>query len=242
MNYQGLLKEVVGRNPVRYAGMEGIRLTRRALLASASAGLAASALGIPASAQDRVLNQLVWDAYADPRLADLWQKDTGGTLKSEIHISDPQSVNRLRAGETKNWDFLNVNDPWAQNYLWPEKLIVEVPRDRFEPLYNEMLPKFKPPFNAPMSRDGQHLLGVVQRIETFDFVINTDKISTDTAEKEGWGIFNNPDFVAFGILAYEDWNVMDICMGAGVHPFKDKTDADVAKFRRRPSSGSRTPS
>ena len=43
----------------------------------------------------------------------MWQKDTGSKLKSEIHISDPQSVNRLRAGETKNWDFINVNNPWA---------------------------------------------------------------------------------------------------------------------------------
>ena len=82
-----------------------------------------------------------------------------------------------------------------------------------------------------MSVDGEHLLGVVQRTETFDFVVNTDVISPDTAKDEGWDLFNNPDFAQrYGILAYEDWNVMDICMGAGVHPFKDKTDADVAKF------------
>ena len=79
--------------------------------------------------------------------------------------------------------------------------------------------------------DSEHLLGVVQRTETFDFVVNTDVISPDTAKDEGWSLFNNPDFAQrYGILAYEDWNVMDICMGAGVHPFKDKTDADVAKF------------
>jgi spermidine/putrescine transport system substrate-binding protein len=232
MDDQGLLKEIVARNPVRNARMQGSRVTRRALLASASAGIAAAALGGPARAQDRVLNQLVWDGYADPRMADLWKKDTGGILKPEIHISDPQSVNRLRAGETKNFDFLNVNDPWARNYLWPEKLIVEVPRERFEPLYAQMFPKFKPPFKRAYSKDEQHLLGVVQRFETFDFVINTDKISNATAEKEGWSLFSNPDFnQRFGILAYDDWNVMDICLGAGVHPFKEKTDADVAKFK-----------
>src|SRR5262245_5348010 len=114
MDDQDLLKKIVARNPLRIAGMQGSRVTRRALLAGASAGLAAAALGGPARAEDRVLNQLVWDGYADPRMADLWKKDTGGTLKPEIHISDPQSVNRLRAGETKNFDFLNVNDPWAR--------------------------------------------------------------------------------------------------------------------------------
>ena len=170
MNYQGLLKEVVGRNPVRYAGMEGIRLTRRALLASASAGLAASALGIPASAQDRVLNLLTWDAYADPRLTELWQKQTQGTLKPEIHISDPQSVNRLRAGETKNFDFLNVNDPWARNYLWPEKLIVDCPASASSRSSCRCCRSSSRPSSAAYSEDGQHLLGVVQRFETFDFV------------------------------------------------------------------------
>ncbi len=233
MDNQNILRQIVGRNPVRYAGMEGYRITRRALLASAAASSAVGTFGRAARSQDRVLNQLVWDGYADPRMADLWKKETGGTLKPEIHISDPQSLNRLRAGETKNFDFLNVNDPWAKNYLWPEKLIVEVPRDRFEPLYGQMVPKFHPPFKRAYSKDEQHLLGVVQRFETFDFVVNTDKISVDTAEKEGWSLFSNPDFnQRFGILAYDDWNVIDICLGAGIHPFKEKTQADVDKFKQ----------
>lgn len=232
MNSDHMLRKLSAHNPVRYAGQTGLEMTRRRLLASmgAAGALALTGAGSRAMAQDdRTLNLLCWDAYADPRLAEMWLKDTGTKLKSEIHISDPQSLNRLRAGETKNWDFINVNDPWAKNYFWPEKLIVELPRDRFEPLYDKMLPKFKPPYARAMSRDGQHLLGVVQRLETFDIAINTDKISVETAENEGWDMFNNADF-KFGVLAYEDWNVMDLCMIAGVHPYKDKSDADIAKF------------
>jgi len=227
-----MLRKLAAHNPVRNAGQKGFEMTRRRLLAhlGAAGALALTGAGSRAMAQDdRTLNLLCWDAYADPRLAEMWLKDTGSKLKSEIHISDPQSLNRLRAGETKNWDFINVNDPWAKNYFWPEKLIVDLPRERFDPLYEVMLPKFKPPYARAMSRDGQHLLGVVQRLETFDIAINTDKISIETAENEGWDMFNNADF-KFGVLAYEDWNVMDLCMIAGVHPYKDKTDADVAKF------------
>ena len=82
---------------------------------------------------------------------------------------------------------LNVNNPWARNQLWPEKLIVELPRDRFEPLFKEMLPKFKPPYHCAVSVDGEHLLGVVQRIETFDFVVNTDVISRRHGREGGLG-------------------------------------------------------
>ncbi|MBL8905193.1 MAG: extracellular solute-binding protein [Rhizobiales bacterium] len=232
MNSDHMLKTLAARNPVRYAGQKGFEMTRRRLLAhlGAAGALALTGAGSRAMAQeDRTLNLLCWDAYADPRLAEMWLKDTGSKIKSEIHISDPQSLNRLRAGETKNWDFINVNDPWAKNFFWPEKLIVDLPRERFDPLYEAMLPKFKPPYARAMSRDGQHLLGVVQRLETFDIAINTDKISVEMAENEGWDMFNNADF-KFGVLAYEDWNVMDLCMIAGVHPYKDKTEADVAKF------------
>lgn len=232
MNSDHMLRKLAAHNPVRNAGQKGFEMTRRRLLAhlGAAGALALTGAGSRAIAQDdRSLNLLCWDAYADPRLAEMWLKDTGTKLKSEIHISDPQSLNRLRAGETKNWDFINVNDPWAKNFFWPEKLIVDLPRERFDPLYEVMLPKFKPPYARAMSRDGQHLLGVVQRLETFDIAINTDKISIETAENEGWDMFNNADF-KFGVLAYEDWNVMDLCMIAGVHPYKDKTDADVAKF------------
>ena len=231
MRKEETLKRLAGRNPVRFAGQKGFELTRRRLLAylGGAGAYLASGAGRELLAQERTLNLLCWDAYADPRLAELWTKDMSSKLKTEIHISDPQSLNRLRAGETKNWDFINVNNPWAQNYMWPEKLIKDLPRDRFEPLYEKMIPKFKPPYKWAMSREGDALLGVIQRLETFDSAINTDKISIETAKNEGWDMYNNPDF-KFGILAYEDWNVMHLCMIAGIHPYKDKGDAEIAKF------------
>ena len=228
-----LLRALSARNPVRDMGHRSMAATRRQILAGMGAAAALSATGAlrPAAAADRPLNMLTWDAYADPRLLDMWRDKSGTPLNPEIHISDPTSVNRLRAGETNVWDLINVNNPWARKDMWPNELIRELPRDRFEPLYNAMLPKFKPPYHWAMSVDGEHLLGVVQRLETFDFVVNADVIAPATAKDEGWDLFNNADFAQrYGILAYEDWNVMDICMGAGVHPFKEKTDEEVAKF------------
>lgn len=188
MNSDHMLRKLASRNPIRLAGQNGFEITRRRLLAhlGAAGAMALAGAGTRASAEERTLNLLCWDAYADPRLAEMWLKDTGTRLKSEIHISDPQSLNRLRAGETKNWDFINVNDPWARNYFWPEKLIIALPRDRFDPLYEKMMPKFKPPYARAMSREGDALLGVVQRLETFDMAINTDKLSTPDQRCIGW--------------------------------------------------------
>ena len=227
MDQTRALRRLAARNPVRDMGLRTMAMTRRRLMGGLAAAGALAATG--ARAQSRDLSLLTWDAYADPRLLDMWRRETGGGIRYEIHISDPTSVNRLRAGETAVWDFINVNNPWARTQLWPAGLIRALPRDRFEPLYAQMKPKFAPPYHWAMSEDGENLLGVVQRYETFDFVINSDTIAPATAKEQGWALFDDPS-LRYGILAYEDWNVMDICMGAGVHPFRPKTDADFAAF------------
>jgi spermidine/putrescine transport system substrate-binding protein len=231
MTHDARLRALAARNPLARPMQRSA--SRRRFLQGMAAGIAAAgSLPLAARAQGtRPLSLLTWDAYADPRLLDLWRSTSGEDVRYEIHISDPTSVNRLRAGETAVWDFVNLNNPWARQVLWPEGLIVDLPMDRFAPLYEQMKPKFHLPYPWAMSEDGEHLLGVVQRYETFDFVINSDVIDPETAKDEGWDLFNNPDFARrYGILAYEDWNVMDICMGAGVHPFRIKTDEEVARF------------
>ena len=230
MNKHRMLEAMAARNPLRQNLQHSA--TRRQFLQTVAAGAAVSMLPSGAFAQsDRALSLLTWDAYADPNLLNLWREQFDVDVRYEIHISDPTSVNRLRAGETSVWDFINVNNPWARNVMWPAGLIKELPRDRFDPLYAQMDEKFALPYHWAMSEDQENLLGIVQRYETFDFVINPDVISPELAKDEGWDLFNNPDFAGrYGILAYEDWNVMDICMGAGVHPFKVKSDEEVARF------------
>jgi len=228
MNRDKLLRSMAASNPLR-AGAAMQSVNRRQFLAGLAASAAVGACG--SADKQHELALLTWDAYADPRLLDLWREQTGGSLRYEIHISDPTSVNRLRAGETTVWDFINLNNPWARKQLFPEGLIRELPRERFEPLYEQMFAKFKPPYHWAMSEDGQHLLGVVQRFETFDFAINSEVISPQLARNEGWDLFNNPDFAnRYGLLAYEDWNVMQMCMGAGIHPFREKSEDDYEKF------------
>jgi spermidine/putrescine transport system substrate-binding protein len=225
LRYEKETRALAARNPLTGRASP---LTRRQFLGAAAA---AAASGCAPGDRRRQLALLTWDAYADPRLLDLWRERTGGSIRYEIHVSDPTSVNRLRAGETAVWDFINLNNPWARRELWPAGLIRDLPRERFEPLYDGMFEKFAAPYHWAMSEDGGHLLGVVQRFETFDFVVNARVISPALAKDEGWDIFNDPDMSGrYGILAYEDWNVMDICMGAGVHPFRDKTEAHYAAF------------
>ena len=229
MNEDKLLKQMLKRDPVR-----GAAATRRQVLQGIGAGAlalgAGSALTGRAQAADN-LAMLTWDGYVDPRVLDGFTDQYGTGIDYELHTSDPDSVNKLRAGETRIWDIINLNNPWAREMMWPEGLIVELDRARFDPYFEAMLPMFQPPYKWAMSLDNEHLLGVCQRVDTFDFVVNTDIVSADMAKDEGWDLFNNPDMAGrYGILAYDNWNIMHICMAAGLHPFKEKTDDQVATF------------
>ena len=229
MNEDKLLKQMLKRDPVR-----GAAATRRQVLQGIGAGAlalgAGSALTGRAQAADN-LAMLTWDGYVDPRVLDGFTDQYGTGIDYELHTSDPDSVNKLRAGETQIWDIINLNNPWAREIMWPEGLIIELDRARFDPYFEAMLPMFQPPYKWAMSLDNEHLLGVCQRVDTFDFVVNTDIVSADMAKDEGWDLFNNPDMAGrYGILAYDNWNIMHICMAAGLHPFKEKTDDQVATF------------
>lgn len=232
MDYTRLVKQLAHSNPLRSSPMNR-RTALKGLGATAAAAGVASMMPGMARAADRELTMLTWDGYVDNRVIDTFTERHNTNIKYELHTSDPDSVNKLRAGQTKIWDIINLNNPWAREIMWPEKLIVELPRERFEPYFDKMLPMFKPPYKWAMSQDEAHLLGVCQRVDTFDFVVNTNKISADMGKDQGWDLFHDPKMKdKYGILAYDNWNIMHMCLGAGLHPFKTKTDAEVAEFEK----------
>ena len=145
MENEKLLKQIVNHDPIRGAGV-----TRRNVLKGMGAGAAAVGAGMALpgglSAAERDLAMLTWDGYVDPRVLDGFTDQHATDIKYELHTSDPDSVNKLRAGQTEIWDIINLNNPWAREIMWPENLIVELDRGRFEPYFDKMLPMFKPPY------------------------------------------------------------------------------------------------
>ncbi|GLK77786.1 spermidine/putrescine ABC transporter substrate-binding protein [Methylopila jiangsuensis] len=209
-------------------------MTRRNALKlmGATAAAAPFAGALPAlAARDKELNILCWEGYNSAQVLDPFRSARGATVKAESLTNDPTMINRLRAGETKVWDLINVNNPWARKAMYPEGLIRPLAKDEFEPFFATMAPEFKAPYRWAMSDDGKDLLGMPQRYGPYSFVVNTDKISLKTAEEQGWDLFNDPAVKGkYGILESDDWNVFDVFLVAGINPFKAHSDADMEKF------------
>jgi spermidine/putrescine transport system substrate-binding protein len=189
--------------------------------------------GIANAARTDELNIYCWEGYNSDDVLDPFRRETGAKVRAEGLTSDPDAVNRLRAGETKVWDLINLNNPWAREMMWPEGLIKELDRNRFEPMFNDMMSAFHPPYEWAMDKTGEHLLGMTQRFGPFNFVVNTDKISRSMGEDQGFNIFLDPAMKGkYGILTYDNWNIYHMCVTAGVDPFKSHSKAEIDAFAK----------
>jgi spermidine/putrescine transport system substrate-binding protein len=211
-------------------------LTRREF--NKALGISALALAITDptnlyAANKESLNILCWEGYnTDEVLGPFRKLHPGARIRAESGTSDPDMINKLRAGEVNVWDLINVNQPWARNQLHPEGLIKPLDKDRFLPYFEKMLPDFAKPYPLAFADNGD-LIGMPQRFGPFSFVVNTDKISKKTAEEEGWNLFLDPKMKGrYGVLTYDNWNIIHMCLTAGLNPF-EKLDAEgIAKFKQ----------
>ncbi|MBY8974797.1 extracellular solute-binding protein [Rhodobacteraceae bacterium NNCM2] len=200
-------------------------MTRRSFNRGAAAltGLAASGAWTRASAaRNDQLNILCWEGYnTDDVLGPFRSLNPDATIRAESGTSDPDMINKLRAGEVKVWDLINVNQPWAKAQLAPEGLIKPLNKERFMPYFDKMAKEFKDPPYPLAFDDAGELIGMPQRYGPFSFVVNTDKISREMAEDQGWKLFLDPAMQGrYGVLTYDNWNIMHMCLTGDQNPFE----------------------
>ena len=211
-------------------------ITRRAFHRGAAALGGVAAFGMPqfahAQRADR-LNILCWEGYnTDDVLSPFRNLHPDATIRAESGTSDPDMINKLRAGEVNVWDLINVNQPWARNRLYPEGLIKPLDKDRFMPFFETYADGFaNPPYPLAFADNGD-LIGMPQRYGPFSFVVNTDKISRKMAEDQGWKLFLDPAMRGrYGVLTYDNWNVMHMAMTGDQNPFEPITGDGLETFR-----------
>lgn len=211
------------------------RQNRRNFLQMTGAWAAAAAAGtlprMAHAARDKELNIYCWEGYNSDDVLDPFRREFDAKVRAEGLTSDPDAVNRLRAGETKVWDLINLNNPWAREMMYPEGLIRPISRERFEPMMKKMMPQFHPPYEWAMDKAGKELLGMTQRFGPFSFVVNTDKISREMAEDQGFKLFLDAAMKGrYGILTYDNWNIYHMCVTGDIHPFKKHSAEEISKF------------
>jgi len=168
-----------------------------------------------------------WEGYADDSFAASLRRNTGLEITGENHLSDSEAARRIRS-TPRGWDIININTPFVRDVLYPEGLIQTLPDAlRLEVDLTGVFSRFRSPAE---SRHGD-LIGIPQRCGPFNLVINEKSISPSMAAEQGFSLALNPDFSGrFGILAYEDFNIIHFALAAGLNPFATFDSSDIATF------------
>ena len=123
-------------------------INRRDMLKlTGSAAALASMGGLPRLARAQradSLNILSWEGYNTSDVLDPFRRANPGVkVSAESGTSDPDMINKLRAGEVNVWDIINLNQPWAREQMYPEGPIKPLNRARFEPFFENMMKEFQ---------------------------------------------------------------------------------------------------
>lgn len=169
-----------------------------------------------------------WEGYGDGDFARALQRDTGLIVQGENHLSDDAACRRILADPNAS-DVININTPFVRDVLHPRGTIAPLPA-KFAAGLNQLSGVFER-FKAAAQSPSGEILGIPQRCGPFNLVINEDSLSIAVAKTEGFALALNPDFRRrFGILAYEDFNVMHVAIAAGLDPFENFAPREVAAF------------
>lgn len=212
-----------------------MNMTRRSFnkaLGGMAGAAALGRMGLASAARNDQLNILCWEGYnTDDVLEPFRDAHAGAVVRAESGTSDPDMINKLRAGEVKVWDLINLNQPWARNQLMPEGLIKPLDKERFLPYFEKMANQFSAPYPLAFN-ESDELIGMPQRFGPFSFVVNTDKISREMAEDQGWKLFLDPAMKdRYGILTYDNWNIIHMALTGDQNPFLPMDKAGLDTFK-----------
>lgn len=178
------------------------------------------------------LKMLCWEGYDAASMRAPFISQSGHDLQVETLLSDELTARRLLAGETGNWDILNINNAYIRDCLYPQGCIQALDQSRFARYRQDIHPLYEDLLEWSYDQQG-NLIGLGQRFGPFNLVVNTDAISRQTAQNEGFNLANEPGRAArFGILDYPDFNVFHFCIGAGLDPFGHHDAGALSRFEQ----------
>jgi spermidine/putrescine transport system substrate-binding protein len=172
-----------------------------------------------------------WEGYDCPQILGRFGIKQELSTSAERLTSDTEATRRVLDGSI-HASILNINNPYPRKVLFPEKRILKLNKEDFGCWADGLLPWVRPLCNWAYGVKGE-LLAIPQRFGSFNFVINTDRISIDLAKDEGFSIVSDSKTAPkYGILLFPEFNVFHIALAAGLDPFRPLSADEMGRFRK----------
>lgn len=170
------------------------------------------------------MNIYCWEGYNQKKFL----RDFPYKIKTNSFISDYQIANQIKNKNIK-CDVININNAFIRDYLWKKRLIKELDYSKYYNHISFFLKDFRYLSKWTLSPDKKKVIGIGQRFGNLNFVINSDIVKKRTAELEGYNLVKDINS-KYGILLFEDFNIMQIALSCGVNPFKKLDKKKLSKF------------
>ncbi len=179
----------------------------------------------------RPLRLHCWEGYERPDfLAPFRDRYSTGVSALPL-VTDYEAARGCAAAESGRPDLLNINNAWVRGYLDPLGAIRPLQDGQFSGMDGDIHPDFTRLAAWTRSGDGDRRLGVAQRFGAFNLVVNTRRISLETATAEGFSLARDPAMKQrYGILLYRDFNLFHLAIAAGLNPFRPLGAEAFTKF------------
>ena len=173
-----------------------------------------------------------WEGYDSPVILDPFRHRYGIDVQARTLISDVEAAHEIdRQSPLERADILNINNAWVQKFLHPRGAIRTLQGNHPDTTCKDSS-QFAELKRWSRSVNGNQKIGICQRFGTFNFVVNTNRISQDLAQDVGFKLAAEPDFFhRYGILLYEDFNIFHICITADINPFQPLNSVQETVFK-----------
>lgn len=167
-----------------------------------------------------------WEGYNQKK----YLKNYPIKINTNSFISDFLIADDIRK-KNISCNLININNAYIRDYLWKYNLIKELNYNKYSSVYSDYLTNFLYLSRWTKSIDRKKIIGIGQRFGNLNYVINSNSIMQKTAEQEGYNLIKDKKN-KYGILLFEDFNIMQISLSCGVNPFKKLTNDEVLKFKK----------
>ncbi len=179
----------------------------------------------------RPLRLHCWEGYERADFLSAFQNRYHTGVLARPLVTDYEAAWRCTEAESARPDLLNINHAWVRGYLDPLGAIRSLPDEPFRDMDRDIHPDFARLAAWTHSEEGGRRLGIAQRFGPFNLVVNTRRISLETAEAEGFALARDPSMKRrYGILLYRDFNLLHLAIAAGLNPFQPFSEEGFIAF------------
>jgi putative spermidine/putrescine transport system substrate-binding protein/spermidine/putrescine transport system substrate-binding protein len=179
----------------------------------------------PAFSENCTLSAIVWEGYTDPAFAEIFEKQTGCTVKATYAGSSDEMFAKFRTGKGRNYDIISASGDITER-LYKAGLVQAIDTSKLQN-YNSVFPSFQ---NGIWNTFDGKPYGVTFAWGPNVLVYNQEQVNT---APKSWDILFDPKYAGKVSLPDNPMTIADVALWLGKPEPYNLTETDLAEVKAK---------